>query len=189
MATNQVLYTIGTPIVIADTSYSPGTNTTLGTRTDQIECAGLTFGQARESDKIDLGMPHAGEFTVDITTEKEEDGVAQDRVDLYWAESHSVTTAVGNMGGLTGGDADYAGYAGLTLVESLKHLIPIGSFVMGVQNDTDGVLIGRAGVLRCVQQYGMLVYHWNTASVAAHVNSVEMAVRLTPRIPDIQAAA
>lgn len=188
MATNQVLYTLGTPIVIADSTYSPGTNTTLGTRTDDIDCAGLTTGQARMSVKINLGDPHAKEYSVDMTTETEDDGVAGDRVDLYWAESHSATAAVGNMGGVSGADADYTGYAGLTLAESLRHLKKIGSFPLGIQNDIDGVLIGFVGVLRPVQRYGVLVYHWNTASVAAHVNSIEMAVRLTPIIPDIQAA-
>ncbi len=189
MATNQVLQVTGTGLIFADATYSPGTNTILGTRTDDIDAAGLTAGQARESVKADLGAAHAESFSVDATTEIATDATAGDTLDLYWSESHSATAAVGNMAGTTGADADYSGYSGLTLAESLKQMTRIGSLIVGVNNDTDGVQIGHVGILPATQRYGVLVIHWNAASAALHSDSVEMAVRFTPIIPDIQAAA
>ncbi len=186
MATNQVLQITGTAIVIADSSYSPGANTTLGTRTDDIDVVGLTAGQAREGVKIDLGAAHAASYKVEMTVEFATDAVGT--VDLYWSESHSASAAVGNMGNVTGADADWAGAVGETLVESLKHMLFIGSFPCAVQNTADGVQIGHVGFLYPVQQYGVLIWHNNTADTV-HSDSVECAVRLTPIIPDIQAAA
>ena len=188
MATNNVLVAIGTAIVIADSSYSPGTNTTLGTRTDDIDVVGLTTGQAREGVKIDLGMPHAPSYTVDMTVEMATDPAAGGTIDLYWSESHSTTAAVGNMGNVTGADADWAGAVGETLAESLLHMTFIGSLPVAIQNDGDGVQIGHVGIFSPVQQYGVLVWHNNT-SVAIHSDSIECAVRLGPFFPDIQAAA
>ena len=188
MATNQVLQVTGTDIIIADSSYSPGTNTILGTRTDDIDVAGLTTGQAREGVKIDLLAAHARSYSVDMTVEMATDPAAGGTIDLYWSESHSATAAVGNMGGCTGADADYAGYSTLTLAEALLQLKFIGSLVVGVNNDLDGVQIGQVGIFAPVQRYGVLVWHNNT-SVTIHSDSIECAVRFTPIIPDIQAAA
>ncbi len=188
MTTNQVLIDIGTAIVIADSSYSPGANTTLGTRTDDIDVVGLTTGQAREGVKINLGMPHAPSYSVDMTVEMATDPAAGGTIDLYWSESHSASAAVGNMGNVTGADADWAGAVGETLAESLLHMLFIGSLPVAVQNDADGVQIGHVGVFSPVQQYGGLVWLNNT-SVTIHSDSIECAVRLTPIIPDIQAAA
>jgi len=188
MATNQILQVTGTDIIIADSTYSPGTNTTLGTRTDDIDVVGLTADQARMGVKIDLGATHAELFSVDMTVEMATDPAAGDSIDLYWSESHSTTAAVGNMGGTSGADADYSGYATMTLAESLLHLTKIGALPLGVQNDLDGVVIGHVGVFAPVQQFGVLVWH-NNSGVVVHSDSIECAVRLTPIIPDIQAAA
>ncbi len=187
MATNNVLQKTGTVLIFADSTYSPGSNTTLGTRTDDIDCVGLTTAQAREGVKADLGAVHAGLFRVDMTTELASDPAAGGSMDLYWAESHSATAAVGNWAGLTGADADYAGYSGHTLAESLRQLTYIGSLPIGVQNTADGVVIGPVGVFTAVQRYGVLVVHNNT-SVTLHSDSIEMAVRFTPVFPDIAAA-
>lgn len=190
MATNEVLIRAdSTVIIIADSTYSPGTNTILGTRTDDIDVVGLTTGQAREGVKIDLGVDHAEFYSVDMSVEPATDPTAGDTVDLYWSASHSTTAAVGNMGNVTGADADWAGAVGETLAESLNHMIYMGSLILAVQNDLDGVQIGHVGVFSPgPQQYGVLVYHWNSA-VTLHSDSIECAVRLTPIIPDIQAAA
>ena len=186
MTTNQVLNDIGTAIIFANSTYSPGTNTILGTRTDDIDMVGLTTGQARESVKTDLLMPHAPSFSVDMTMEWATDAVGT--VDLYWSESHSVTAAVGNMGNVTGADADWAGAVGMTLAESLAHMLYIGSLIAALQNTADGVQIGHVGVFSPVQQFGVLIVHNNTADTF-HSDSEEMAVRFTPVFPDIQAAA
>jgi len=184
MATNNVLIKTGTVLIFADSSYSPGTNTTLGTRTDDIDVVGLTTGQAREGVKADLGAIHAPSFSVDLTCEFATD--ADGTIDLYWSESHSATAAVGNMGNVTGADADWAGAVGETLAESLKHMLFIGSFQCAAQNTADGVQIGHVGIFSPMQRYGVLVYHNNTADTM-HSDSVECAVRFTPIIPDIQA--
>ena len=188
MTTQNLLQTIGTAIIFADGTYSPGANTILGTRTDDIDVASLAAAAARQSVKANLGMPHAEEYDVDITYEIATDPASGGTIDLYWSESHSSTAAVGNMGGCTGADAAYTGYAGMTLAESLKHLLYIGSVNVGVQNDADGVNIAHVGRFRPVNQYGCLVVV-NNCSVAFHSDSVEFAVRMSPVIPDLQAAA
>ena len=76
MATQNILQTTGTVLIFADSSYSPGTNTILGTRTDDIDCVGLTTGQAREGVKADLGAIHAPHFMVDATMEVASDPTA-----------------------------------------------------------------------------------------------------------------
>lgn len=188
MATQELLIrTDNTAIIVADSSYSPGTNTTLGTRTDDIDVVGLTTGQAREGVKIDLGVDHADEYDVDLTTEFATDAVGT--IDLYWSRSHSATAAVGNIGNVTGADADWAGAVGMTLAESLEAMIFIGSAVLSEQNTADGIpvyTVGRfsPGAFR----YGVLVYHNNTADTM-HSDSVECAVRIQAVIPDLQAAA
>lgn len=191
MATQELLIRAdSTVIIVANSTYSPGTNTTLGTRTDDIDIVGLTAGQAREGVKIDLGVDHAELYKLHWTGEPATDPTAGDTVDFYWAASHSASAAVGNMGNVTGADADWAGAVGETLAESLKHMIYMGSFILAVQNDLDGVQIGEAGVFAPgPQRYGVLVVHWNTASAAYHSDSIEAALRLTPIIPDLQAAA
>jgi len=121
--------------------------------------------------------------------ELETDATAGDTIDLYWSASHSATAAVGNMGNVTGADADWAGAHGYTLAESLKQMIYIGSLILAVQNDLDGVQLGHVGVFAPgPYRYGTLVWH-NNSSVTLFSDSVEMAVRFTPIIPDIQAAA
>lgn len=185
MATNKILQVTGTVIIIADSTYAPATNSSLGSRTDDIDVVALTAGQAREGVKIDLGATHAPLYSVDLTTEFATD--ADGTIDLYWSESHSATAAVGNMGFVTGVDADWAGAVGMTLEESLAMMIPIGSFQCAAQFTNDGVQIGHVGFFSPVQRYGILVYHNNTLDIM-HSDSVECAVRLTPVIPDIQAA-
>ncbi len=189
MATNQVLISTGADIIFASTNYSPATNTILGSNTlDALAVDGLTTGQARESLKVDLGASHAPSFSVDLSMEPATDPAAGGTIDLYWSESHSATAAVGNMGLVTGADADWAGASGITLAESLLMMKYIGSFSVAVQNDADGsAQVGHVGIFSPIQRYGVLVYLNNT-SITLH-DDVESAVRFTPVIPDIQAAA
>lgn len=194
MATNEVLIRADTtPIMFATTAYVPDANDSLGSAPGStiLDVAGLTAGQARGSVKQDLGVDHAERYSLTVAVEAETDPTAGDRVDLYWSPSDSATAAVGNLGpDVTGADADYAGTGhGYTLAEALKQMIHAGSLILAVQNDADGVQIGFAGVLEPgPHQYGTLIYHWNS-TVVLFADSVECAVRMTPVIPDIQAAA
>jgi len=187
MTTNEVLIRAdATPLIFADSTYSPGTNTTLGTMTDQINVGGLTTGQAREAVKADLGVDHAETYAVDLSAEYATD--AAGTIDLYWSRSHSVTAAVGNIGNTTGADGLWAGAVGMTLAESLKAMIYIGSAVLAVQNTIDGVGVYTVGEFTPgPEQYGVLVFHNNTDDTMS--DAVEQAVRFRPIIPDIQAAA
>lgn len=182
---NEVLTKTGTALIFADATYSPGTNTTLGTRTDDIDVANLSSDAARQSVKADLGAVRAAQFSVDMTVEPATDPAAGGTIDLYWSESHSATAAVGNIAGTSGADAAYTGYATMTLQEGLDQMIFIGSLLLGVQNDVDGVQIGHVGVFSPKQRYGVLVVH-NNSSVALHSDSVEFAVRLSPVVDEIQ---
>ena len=65
----NVLYTVGTSIVVANDSYSPGTNTTLGTRTDDIDCASLAAAAARQGVKMDFTAIRAPWYDVRISFE------------------------------------------------------------------------------------------------------------------------
>lgn len=191
MPTETLIRADPTIFVIANSTYSPDANDTLGTITDDIDVDGLTAGQAREGVKIDLGVNHAESFSVDLSCEPALDPTVGDTVDLYWSPSDSATAAVGNLGpDVTGADADYAGTGhGYTLAEALVQMIYIGSLILAVQNDADGVQLGRVGVFAPgPQQYGVLIYHWNTATVAFHSDSIESAVRFTPIIPEFQDA-
>ena len=181
----EVLVKSGTVLIFANSTYSPGTNTTLGTRTDDIDVDGLTTNQAREGVKADLTALRAAAFSVDMTVEMATDPTTGDTIDLYWSGSHSATAAVGNMGNVTGADADWAGAVGETLAESLRHMIFIGSLPLAVQNDADGVQIGHVGVFVPTERYGVLVWH-NNSAVSVHSDSIECAVRFTPIIDEVQ---
>jgi len=192
MATQEVLIRADPTIfVIANSTYSPDANDSLGTITDDIDVVGLTTGQAREGVKIDLGVDHAEFISVDMSVEMATDTTAGDTIDLYWSSSDSATAAVGNLGpDVTGADNDYAGTGhGYTLAEALQQMIFIGSLILAVQNDADGVQLGRVGIFAPgPQRYGVLIWH-NNSAVTIHSDSVESAVRFTPIIPDIQGAA
>ena len=123
-----------------------------------------------------------------MTVEMATDPTLGDTIDLYWAESHSATAAVGNMGNVTGADADFPGTGGGTLAQALAQMLFIGAFPLQVKDDTDDVQIGHVGIFSPVQRWGVLVWH-NNSAVVVHSASDEAAVRFTPIIPDIQAAA
>ncbi len=182
---NEILVKTGTQIIVADSSYSPTAARLLGTRTDDIDCVGLTTGQARESVKIDLTATRAPSYLVMVATELATDPAVGGSIDLYWSPSHSASANVGNAGGATGADADFSGYDTLTLAEALLQMDVIGSLLCGVNNDADGVQIGSAGVWSPSSQYGVLIVHNNT-SITLHFDSVEMAVAFNPIIPEVQ---
>ena len=184
---SEILQKTGTSFVWANSDYSPGANTSLGTysATYDIDPVDLAAAAARQSIKADLTATHAAEYQVDMTWEPVTDPAAGGTIDLYWSESASGTAAVGNMGGCTGADGAFTGYSTVTLAVALTQMKYIGSFNVGVANDADGVQIGTVGVFNPVQRYGCLVVVNNT-SVAMHSVSDELAVRFTPIIPEGQ---
>ena len=182
---NEIRQKTGTDIILANSTYSPGTNTTLGTRTDDIDCDGLTAAAARQSVKFDFTALRARQYEVTVTYEIASDPAAGGTVDLYLSPSHSATAAVGNMGLATGADGAYAATGGYTLAELLTHLQFIGSAPVAVQNDGDGVQVAPVAVFSPTNRYGCLIVV-NNASVAFHSDSVEFAVRFAPIIDEVQ---
>jgi len=182
---NNVLYTVGTPIVVADSVYSPGANTLLGTRTDDIEAAALAAAAACQSEKLDFTAIRAPWYDVRISFEIAADPDAGGSVDLYMSPSHSVTAAVGNTGLCTGAAAAYVAVDGYTLAELLTHLHFIGSAPVAVQNDGDGVQVAHVGLFSPTARYGCLVVV-NSCSQAFHSDSIEFAVLFEPIIPQVQ---
>lgn len=192
MAANEVLIRAdSTVIVFAETAtYVAQTNGVIGTRTDQIDVdEGVTTGLAEQSDKVDLGVDHAETYEVMCTFQLEDDPTAGDTLDFYWSNSHSVTAAVGNLGWASGASGAFAGTAnGMTLAETLLHLIFIGSVQVGVNNDgdgNDGLQIAQVGTfVPGAQRYGQIIVHNNTSVTME--DSVEFAIRMTPVIPYIE---
>jgi hypothetical protein len=182
---NNILYTVGTPIVIADATYSPGANTTLGTRTDDIDVTDLAAAAARQSDKIDLGATRAPYYDVRVTFEPATDPATGGSLQLYWSASHSGTAAVGNMAGCSGADGAYTGYSTILLAAALTQMELIGIAPAGIANDGDGVQISHVGIFSPSSRYGCVVVY-NNMSVALHSDSVEFAILLEPIIPQIQ---
>ena len=175
-----ILHTVGTPIVIADSSYSP-TGTVLGTRTDDIDVAGLAAAAARQGVKIDLGASRAMSYDIRMTFEIAADPTAGGSIKLYWSPSHSGTAGVGNMGLCTGADAAYAATGGYLLAEMLAHLQLIGIVPVAVQNDEDGVQAAHVGTFYPTARYGCPVV-LNNCSQAFHSDSIEFAILLEPII-------
>lgn len=183
---NEVLFKVGTPIVIADSVYNPGSaNTALGTRTDDIECAGLAAAAAAQSDKIDLGATRAILYDIRTTYEIASDPAAGGSINLYWSPSHSATAAVGNMGLLTGVAGAYTGYVTLSVADSVKHLHHIGTVFVGIQNDADGVNMAHVGLFQPTARYGCLLVV-NNCDQAFHADSIEFAVLLEPIVTEVQ---
>lgn len=187
-ATNEVKQLSGTAIIIADSTYSPGTNTILGTRTDDMDVVSLAAGAARQSVKFDFGATRAREYQVKITFEMASDPTANGTQEIYLSGSHSATAAIGNSAGCSGADGAYTGYSGTTLAEALVQLgDPIGIANVAVQNDADGVQIMIIGRFSPSERYGCIVWY-NNASVALHDDSIEAAISLIPIIDRIEDA-
>lgn len=186
---NKVLVTIGTNIVIANSTYSPGTNTTLGARTDDIDVDGLGTGAARQGVKFDFGQGldvWARRWMCMSTFEMASDPAAGGNMQYFVSPSISSTPAVGNAGGATGADAAYTGYSGSTLAEGLAQMQRVGLPVnVAIQNDTDGVQIAVVGIFTPTHRYGSLIT-FNNTSVGLHSDSIEAAFRFAPLPDEIQ---
>ena len=184
---NNILYTVGTSILVSNSTYSPGANTSLGAyqAANDIDCDGLAAAAARQSTKIDLTATRAPWYDVRMTWEPATDPAAGGSMDLYWSPSHAAAAAVGNIAGCTGADGAYTGYSTVTLAVSLTQMHFIGSVPAGIANDADGVQIAHVGLFSPTARYGCLVVV-NSMSVALHADSVEFAVLFEPIIPQVQ---
>lgn len=176
--------TIGTYLLVADsTDYAD--NQGMGTRTDQINMEGLTDAQARESDQLDFTANLDLEYVVGVSMEFATAPASGTTLDLYMGWSNSGTAATNNPGGLTGSDADYTGTAGDSLDDSLKQLDYLGSMVLTADATTTVQIDTAVATFTPRARYGILVVH-NNSGVTTHSDAVEMAVRLTPLVTQIQ---
>jgi hypothetical protein len=193
-AANEVLTKVDTPqFVFADhgTDYIGGTgNNSLeiaGSTDVQIDVTSLGAGAARQSAKIDLGSVRNASFAVMMSLEMATDPVAGERVDIYWSPSVDSSAAVANAGGCSGADAAYAGYAASTLAEGLTGLTFIGSMILAVMNDADGVpQLEFIAVFAPQDRYGSLVVVNGSVADLFHDDAVEFAVSFNPIVQEIQ---
>ena len=169
--------TIGTPIVVADsTDYV--NNQGMGARTNQIDLTSLAAGAARQSDKLDFTANIDLEYILGSSVEWATAPAAGETVDFYISWSNSGTAATNNSGGVSGSDSAYTGYSS-NLADSLKQLQYLGSMVATVQATSVSTFTPRA-------RYGTLVVVNNSAADALMNDAVEMAVRITPLVTQIQ---
>lgn len=187
MATNDILLTGGTDIVVAHTTYVPTGGNSLGTRTDQINLTSLGAGAARESDKIDFGATFARQFALSAAIEFATAPVAGEAVRFYMGFSNNATAGTANPGGLSGADAAYAGYSS-NLDESKKQLFFIGSMILTVQATAVVQIDMLIGNFRPSARWGILVVENGSVSDVFHSDAVEMAVLIHPLKDQIQAA-
>lgn len=187
---NAVLVTVGTQIRFCVTaSYSPtdpGTDFTIGTPTDvALTLSAIASAAGRQSLKVDLGATRAPLYDVmaaiDFTGETPTVGLS---VDLYWAPSTSTTQGTGNVAGNSGGDAGCPDGAlgSITLAEFVKQCVYIGSLIVH-----DGAVVqnGYVGSFASPTRYGQMIVV-NSSGDAFEASNVEMAVFMTPNIPEIQ---
>jgi len=181
--------TIGTAIILADTTHAPAANYNLGTRTDQIDCTDLAAGAARQSAKIDFGPNIDLEWVLASVVEWETtpEVAAGETLDFYIGYSSSATPAVGNPANLSGADAAYSGMTGGTLANSLKQLVYLGSQVMDNVINTDMPQVDTAvATFTPRDRYGCLVVFNNAASAALHSSMANTSFRMTPLVTQIQ---
>jgi hypothetical protein len=175
---NEVLQKVGTPHVWANGGDYGG-----GDRTDQINLIGLADGASRQGDKGNLGTPRARQYILDVWLEFAVAPASGTTVDIYWAASPHVVPATNNPGGCSGSDGAYTGTAGDSMDDSLNQLQFLGSCVLTL--DATAVVQRFTFLVTLPHQYGMPVVD-NNAGQALHSDAVEMALRFTGLIDEIQ---
>ena len=176
--------TIGTPIVVADTTDYVD-NQGMGTRTDQIDLTSLAAGAARQSDKLDFTANMDLEYVLGASIEWATAPTAGETVDFYVSWSNSATAGTNNSGGVGGSDAAYTGYSS-NLDDSLKQLQYLGSMVATTQATATVQIDSNVSTFTPRARYGTLVVVNNSAGDNFHSDAVEMAVRMTPLVTQIQ---
>lgn len=176
--------TIGSPIVVADiTDYAD--NQGMGARTHQIDLTSLAAAAARQSDKVDFGANMDLEYVLGSSIEWATAPTAGETVDFYVSWSNSATAGTNNSGGVSGADGAYTGYSA-NLTDSLKQLQYLGSMVATVQATTNVQIDTSISTFTPRARYGTLVVVNNSAGDNFHSDAVEMAVRMTPLVTQIQ---
>lgn len=182
---NEILKKTGTAIVLADlTDHSPSAANNLGARTDQLDLTSLAAGNARQSDKFDLGAVRAGEYNIMAAIEFASEPIPGEVLQFYLAFSPSATAANANPGGVSGSDAAYVGYSA-NLDDSLKQLFFVGQMSLTI-DDTPTVQVAEVGVFRPLERYASLVVVNRSAGDNLQADAVEMSVLITPIIDEVQ---
>ena len=176
----------GTDIVVADTTdHAPATANNLGTRTDQIDCTSLADTAARQSAKLDFGANRALTWIISAVIEFAATPTAGEVVEFYLAKSNSATASTANGGGVSGSDSAYTGTTASTLVESVKQLTRIGTFVC-TDDATGTVQIQfNCGRFQTEMRYGTLIVK-NESGAAFHSDMVETSFVFSPVETQIQ---
>lgn len=182
-------YSVGTTIVVADTTdHSPSAAANFGTRTHQIDCTDLVAATARESAKLDFGANRDLEYAFGacIDWETNPEIAAGETVEFYMGWSPNETAATANPASLSGADADYTGYSGGSLAQSLLALDYIGSMVMDNVINSDETQIDSAiGIVVPRMRYGILVVYNNAASAAFHSSMENTSFFFLPLVTGI----
>lgn len=181
---DSVKITLGTSIVLANSGdYSD--NQGFGSRTDQIDLTSLSAGAARQSAKIDFGADIDLEYALGAAIEFASAPSAGEAVDFYIGYSNSATAGTNNSAGLSGSDSAYTGYSA-NLDDSLKQLSYLGTMVCTGQASPTVQIDTSVSTFTPKARYGSIVVVNNAGSAALNSDAVEMAVRLTPFVTQIQ---
>lgn len=168
-----------TPIILANTTYSPTAGTTLtGTRTAQINLTSIAAAAYRQSDKFDFGATAPREWMCRAAFQPTSAPTAYGVVEVFIGFSDNATAANNNPGNLSGADSAYVGYgaAATDANEAIAQLTYLGNVVVSADSD---IMVGEVGIFTPVLRYGMIVVR-NGMSVAFIANAVQMSVQLHP---------
>ena len=179
-------FIIGTPIVLADSTYSPTGTNSLGTRTDDLDLTNITARTAEQSARFDFTANIDVEYVLAACLEWGTAPAAGETVDFHIGYNNADNTT-GWPGGLVGGEvsADYAGYSS-NLTDSLKQLDFLGSMVATVQLSGTPQIDTSISTFTPRDRYGVLVAHNQSAADPLVNHAVQQAVRITPLTMQIQ---
>ncbi len=193
MTTQAVLQQAGTQLLFRDVTdfnsgpgppFTAANNLIIGSPTEvQIDMTDVAAAAARQSDKTaslaQTGTAWPEFWVLGACTEHVATPTAGETVDFYWNASPNVTAGTGNGGGATGADGAFA-------VAGITQLIPIGSLVLRAATINIDPNVGR---IYLPYLYGSLIVVNSSPTKAFHSAMDETHFVLTPRFPDIQAAA
>lgn len=178
---NLLLINEGAPIVFADSTDYSSTASGLA-RTHQLDLTSVANGAARQSDKVDLGDPRPGRYTVRAGIEVDVAPTAGSVVEFYWSASNSATAGTNNDGGASGADGAYkAGEED----EWKRQLIFIGCLVVTADAAPTVQVQTVAHGFCPPTQYGSLIVV-NKSGQALEGDAVEMFVALIPEPDELQ---
>lgn len=179
--------TIGTPLIIADSTYLPTGNNSLGGTIDyDLDLTSKLNGEAEQSGRIDFTANIDLEYVLAAALEFAAAPTAGETYDFYMAWGANAS-AVGWPAGIAGGTASaaFTGYSS-NLDEALKQLQFLGSMVLTVQATTTVQIDTNISTFTPRARYGVLVAYNACATADTHSDAVEMAVRLTPLVTQVQ---